>query len=200
MLRRLGTILTSMLLILLVSACGQQATSTGGGAMDGMEMDGTSMAGGSMEGMDMGSAPYDAQFIDMMIEHHTSAITMAEQALKESERPEIKELAQNIITSQQQEIDQMTAWRTEWYPDLETTAGMDMAMGDMEISADTSQPFDQRFIAAMIGHHNGAITMAKEAQTKAERTEIKQLADEIIKAQEAEVAQLQQWNTEWFGE
>ena len=57
-------------------------------------------------------------------------------------------------------------------------------------SGDTSQPFDQRFITAMIAHHNGAIEMAREAQTKAEHPEIKQLAEAIIKAQEAEVAQL----------
>ena len=72
-------------------------------------------------------------------------------------------------------------------------------MGDMEISSDTSQPFDQRFIAAMIGHHNGAISMANDALTNAEHPEIKQLAQAIITAQEAEIAQMQQWNTEWFG-
>ena len=221
MFQRRMAILLSMVVILVVSACGQQATTgtsgatgattTNGGAMQmdatstampmdhgGMQMDATSTAMPMDDGA-MGSAPFDAQFIDSMIEHHTGAITMAEQALKEGERPEIKELAQNIITSQQQEIEQMTAWRTEWYPDLEPTGGMGMSMGDMELSADTSQPFDQRFIAAMIGHHYGAISMAKEALTKAEHPEIKQLAEAIIQAQESEVAQMQQWNTEWFG-
>lgn len=147
----------------------------------------------------MGSAPFDAQFIDSMIEHHNGAIAMAEQALTESERPEIKELAQNIITSQRQEVEQMTAWRQQWYSDLEPTGGMGMSMGEMNVSGDTSLPFDQRFIAAMIGHHDGAIQMAREALTKAEHPEIKQLAEAIIKAQESEVAQMQQWNTEWFG-
>ena len=218
------TILMSMLL-LLVSACGQQATTGGGsgaaqtaapaGAGDvpaaatsttgttmdhgTMPMDATSTTGATMDHGTMGSAPFDAQFIDSMIEHHNGAIAMAEQALTESERPEIKELAQNIITSQRQEVEQMTAWREQWYPDLEPTGGMGMSMGDMELSSDGSQPFDQRFIAAMIGHHNGAISMAREALTKAEHPEIKQLAEAIIKAQEAEVAQMQQWNTEWFG-
>ena len=222
--RRWMTILMSMLL-LLVSACGQQATTAGGSGsaqtaapagagnapaaatrstgttMDHgtMPMDATSTTGATMDHGTMGSAPFDAQFIDSMIEHHNGAIAMAEQALTESERPEIKELAQNIITSQRQEVEQMTAWREQWYPDLAPTGGMGMAMGDMELSSDTNQPFDQRFIAAMIGHHNGAISMAREALTKAEHPEIKQLAEAIIKAQEAEVAQMQQWNTEWFG-
>ncbi len=51
----------------------------------------------------------------------------------------------------------------------------------------------------MIEHHKGAIAMAKEARTKAEHAELKQLAEAIIKAQEGEVAQLEQWNREWFG-
>ena len=208
-------IVLSVLLMLVVSACGQRASTgaapgaTAEGGMAGMDHPGMAMAGTStampmdgtstaMDGMTT-AAPFDAQFIDAMIVHHTGAVDMAEQALTESERPEIKELAQNIISSQQQEIEQMTNWRKEWYPDLPPTGGMAMDMGDMEVSADESQPFDQRFITAMIAHHNGAIAMAKDAQAKAERAEIKELAGEIIKAQEAEVAQLQQWSTEWFG-
>ena len=203
--------ITSTLLVLVLSACGQpattgeapSATSTAHVTMEhgGMPANTTSTTGSTMDhgGVSMGSAPFDAQFIDSMIEHHRGAIAMAEQALKESQRPEIKQLAQNIITSQQSEIDQMMGWRKQWYPDVQPTGGMGMAMGNMEISADTSKPFDQRFITAMIGHHNGAIAMAREALTKAEHPEVKQLAEAIIKAQEAEVAQMQQWERTWFG-
>jgi len=146
------------------------------------------------------NAPYDAQFIDGMTIHHQGAVTMAEQALQESQRPEIKQLAQNIIATQNSEIEQMAAWRKEWYPDVATTRGTGGHMGDMELSSDTSIPFDQRFIAAMIGHHNGAIAMAQEALTKAEHGEIKQLAQNIITAQEAEVKQLQKWQQAWFAQ
>ena len=122
---------------------------------------------------------------------------MAEQALQESQRPEIKQLAHNIIATQKPEIEQMATWRKQWYPDVPTTEGTGGHMGDMELSSDTSIPFDQRFITAMIGHHNGAIAMAREAQTKAEHGEIKQLAQNIITAQEAEVKQLLEWQTAW---
>jgi uncharacterized protein (DUF305 family) len=223
MFRRSMLMVLGIVLMLVVSACGQQAStagspsataqgsSTGGDAMAGMDHGGMAMdetatampmdhGGMAMDATSTATdAPFDAQFIDGMIVHHTGAIDMAKQALTESERPEIKQLAENIISSQQQEVEQMTNWRKEWYPDLPPTGGMAMSMGDMEISADQSQPFDQRFITAMIGHHNGAIAMAKEAQTKAEHSEIKELAGEIIKAQEAEVAQMQQWSSEWFG-
>ena len=154
-------------------------------------------AGASME-MDHGAmadsaAPYDAQFIDSMIAHHEGAIAMANQALQEAERAELKTLAEGIITAQTAEIAQLRAWRNAWYPDLAETAGMSMAMGDMEISSDTSRPFDQRFIEAMIAHHEGAIAMAKDAQQKAEHQEIRELSQAIITAQESEIEQMKQW-------
>ena len=159
-----------------------------------------------MNDMDHGSghatsqtqAPYDAQFIDGMIVHHEGAVAMAQQALTESERPEIRQLAENIIATQNQEVEQMRGWRAQWYADLAPTGGTGGHMGDMALASDPAIPFDQRFITAMIGHHEGAIAMAKEAQTKAEHQEIKQLASAVITAQEAEVAQLQAWQQAWF--
>lgn len=66
---------------------------------------------------DLGTADdqFDLRFINAMIPHHEGAIDMANQALQNSERSEIKTLAQNIISSQQQEIDQMQQWRKAWY-------------------------------------------------------------------------------------
>lgn len=66
---------------------------------------------------DLGPADeqFDLRFIDAMIPHHQGAIEMAQQALEKSKRPEIQELAQNIITAQQQEIDQLQQWRQAWY-------------------------------------------------------------------------------------
>jgi uncharacterized protein (DUF305 family) len=60
--------------------------------------------------------PFDRAFIDVMIPHHQSAIVMAQVALEEGENPEIKELARNIVSAQQSEIEQMRQWRVEWYP------------------------------------------------------------------------------------
>lgn len=59
----------------------------------------------------MQGVPYDALFIDSMIMHHEGAIVMARQALEAAERPEIRQLAEAIISAQQREIDEMRAWR-----------------------------------------------------------------------------------------
>jgi uncharacterized protein (DUF305 family) len=142
--------------------------------------------------------PYDAVFVDSMIVHHEGAILMANQALEQAERQEVKDLANAILTAQEAEIGQMKEWRTAWYPDLAATSGMAMDMGPMEVPAGNT-PFDQRFIQAMIPHHESAITMAQDALQQAKRQEIKDLAQEIISAQEAEIAQMKTWLKDWYG-
>jgi uncharacterized protein (DUF305 family) len=142
--------------------------------------------------------PFDAQFIDGMLEHHRGAVAMAEQALEQAEHSEVRTLAEAIIAAQTQEIEEMTDWRENWYPGLASTGGLAMNMGEMSISRDESKPFDQRFIEAMISHHQGAIEMAKLAQQMGEHAEIKRLADAIITAQAAEIEQMTGWLQEWF--
>lgn len=144
------------------------------------------------------STPFDAQFIDSMIEHHQGAIDMAREALQQTEREEITTMAAAIIAAQNTEIEQMQSWRTAWYPDLPSTGGIGMGMGDMNLSSDDSLPFDQRFLTAMVSHHQGAIEMARMAQQMAEHQEINDLSDAIISAQQAEIEQMQGWLEVWF--
>jgi uncharacterized protein (DUF305 family) len=63
--------------------------------------------------------PFDKAFIDAMIPHHVAAIQMANAAIENTANEEIRELAQGIVDLQQSEIEQMTGWRKEWYPEGE---------------------------------------------------------------------------------
>lgn len=58
---------------------------------------------------------FDKAFIDEMIVHHEGAVDMAEQALKNADHQEIKDLANDIITAQNKEIAQMKNWRELWF-------------------------------------------------------------------------------------
>lgn len=58
---------------------------------------------------------------------------------------------------------------------------------------------DQHFIEQMIPHHESAIAMAKIAQQKSTRPEIKTLAKNIITSQSEEIDQMKTWYKDWFG-
>jgi uncharacterized protein (DUF305 family) len=174
------------------------------GNMGGMPTDDTAsqsptaMAGMDHSGMQMDNSdrPFDLRFIDGMIMHHQGAIEMAKEAQTQATKAEIKALADAIIAAQEAEIAQMQAWRETWYPGAAPTEGLGMDMGTMQVAAGDTL-YDLRFIEAMIPHHEGAINMAKEAQTMAEHAELKTMAETIITAQEAEIAQMKEWQTAW---
>ncbi len=181
-----------LLSILLLTACAASPTPTA----PTVDHSGHSMANDS-------NLPFDAQFIDGMIVHHQGAIEVANEVLQKAEHVELKTMAEGVIAAQSKEIANMQGWRATWFADLPNTGGMksdmgEMAMGDMQISSDESIPFDQRFLTAMISHHQGAIDMAKMAQQMSEKAEIKTLADAIIKAQQAEIEQMKAWLKDWY--
>ncbi|MBA3244032.1 MAG: DUF305 domain-containing protein [Actinobacteria bacterium] len=143
--------------------------------------------------------PFDRAFIDAMVPHHQSAIEMATAAKEDGlAQPELVEIADDIIATQQTEIDQMLDWREQWFGSKERqpaaaaleALGLSAAEAGMEHGAEgfaTADNVDQAFAGMMIGHHTGAIRMAELAQEKADHDEIKTLAGEIIASQQREI-------------
>lgn len=58
---------------------------------------------------------YEEAFLKGMIVHHLGAINMAEELLEQTNRPELVELANNIIESQSEEVDMMKEWLNDWF-------------------------------------------------------------------------------------
>ena len=73
------------------------------------------MSGMAKMNHDMTNAPEtgnaDQDFVAMMIPHHAGAISMAEAELKYGHDPYLRQMAQNIITAQKQEIAEMENWQ-----------------------------------------------------------------------------------------
>ena len=143
--------------------------------------------------------PFDRAFIDAMVPHHETAIEMAREAKEAGlNDPELVKIADNIIATQQAEIDQMLEWRERWFGsskrESEAAAlavlGLSPAEAGMEHSAAdvaTADNVDQAFAGSMIGDHTGAIRMAELAREKADHEELKELAGDIIAAQQREI-------------
>lgn len=61
----------------------------------------------------------------------------------------------------------------------------------------TGDDYDRYYIANMIVHHQGAVDMAKLAQTNAKHAELKTMANEIISAQTTEINSMLSWQKVW---
>jgi len=62
------------------------------------------------------------------------------------------------------------------------------------------EEFDRAFLSEMILHHEGAVDMAEAALIHAGHEEIKEMARAIITAQTAEIGQMRDWQTAWYGQ
>lgn len=147
------------------------------------------------------AAPYDQRFLDEMIMHHQGAVMSARMMIADSPRPELRDLAQRIITGQQRQIDQMRAWRQQWYPNA---GPIPMDMGSM-MGGNTGGMMgnagsDRMFLRMMIPHHQLALTMADDALTNATHDELKGLARAIIADQSAEITEMEGYLQAWYGE
>lgn len=166
---------------------------------------------------------FDRQFIDMMVPHHQGAVEMAKIAQQRGEHAEVRQMADAVIRTQEDEIGKMKAWRKSWFGSDETPPMSQMPMvpgaaghgggdpaghsgnGTMDMAADVEklraapEPFDRAFIDAMIPHHQSAIDAAKAAETRAEKAEIKELARTIIADQQREIDQMTRWRQAWYG-
>lgn len=157
-------------------------------------------------------APFDRQFIDMMVPHHEGAVAMAQIALKRGQHHQIHTLARAIIGAQNQEIRQMKAWRKAWYGSAHTPAmanmgmlpGMKMNMAMMNMTGAvhhlrSAKPFDKAFIDAMIPHHLSAVVAARLELQHGMHTQLKVLARNIIADQQREIREMKNWRASWYG-
>lgn len=70
---------------------------------------------------------------------------------------------------------------------------------DGEGAAPKGNGTEQAFMEAMIPHHESAIEMAEVAKRRGQHREVKQLANDIVHAQSAEIAQMEQIHKRLFG-
>lgn len=142
----------------------------------------------------------DVMFVQMMIPHHEGAIEMSDVLLSKSGvDPEVVELAEQIKAAQGPEIEQMKQWLDDWgMPTMSDNmdgmdhGGMDGMAGmteeDMQALEDASGPeAGDLFLEQMIVHHEGAIEMAEDVLDDGEHPGVRELAENIIASQTAEI-------------
>jgi uncharacterized protein (DUF305 family) len=203
--RRFGLLLALLLVASLVLASSCVSSGSGESEQENGEQ-GAEDNDGQSSTQTMGSfdedKPFDLQFIDQMTIHHQGAIMSAEHMISNSERPELRQLYENIQKSQSEQIEQMQEWRKEWYPDAGqppemmgngqtgNMMGNGMMGGSMQEMMG-GNALDAMFLKMMIPHHQIAVDMADEALSKAEHPELRDLAREIRDEQSSEIKLMQ---------
>ncbi len=81
-----------------------------------------------------------------------------------------------------------------------------MSMNDMMESMNgnligkTGDDFDKAFLSEMIVHHLGAVQMAELVAKSSNHQEIKDLAKDIIEAQNKEINDMKNWQNTWYNQ
>ncbi|MGP5315001.1 CopM family metallochaperone [Psychrobacter faecalis] len=151
----------------------------------------------------MGYNDPDTAFAKSMLGHHRGAVDMAKIELKYGTDETMRKLAQDIIDSQQLEIDILNKWLAS-HPDApkpkpNTEAmqeayakGMNTMHSDMMLGI--AEPVaDMAFARGMLPHHIGAVDMAKVQLQYGTDEEMRKLAQDIIDAQQPEIELIQNW-------
>lgn len=134
-----------------------------------------------------------------MIAHHAQAIEMAQLAQDRAQSAQVKDLARRIEQAQGPEIETMRTWLQAWNALAPPTGegglgrgGAEQMPGQMQrLEQATGAEFDRQFLQMMIVHHEGAVAMARTELANGQNSEVKQLAQQIIEAQQAEIQEMQ---------
>ena len=162
---------------------------------DGSMMENTDIGMGGMSQMDHMMAMMvssEREFIEGMIPHHQEAVDTAKEVIERGgSTPEIKQLVEDIVVAQEAEIAEMKQWYQDWYGEPYTDNGEYMPMM-RELENLSGAELDRVFLEDMIGHHMGAIMMARSVQPYIEHEEIAELTQAIVSTQSAEIALMRQ--------
>lgn len=175
--------------LLLLTACG--------GGDDPTVTADASQSAGAAASVDAAHNDADIAFVNGMTPHHEGAVEMSELAATRAASEEVKALAQRIADAQQPEIDLMAAMADAWGVEVDAEGahggGHSTAMPDDAAALEplSGADFDREFLTRMIEHHKGALVMAKAQLADGENPQAKELAQEIVAAQEAEIAEME---------
>jgi uncharacterized protein (DUF305 family) len=143
----------------------------------------------------------DVTFVTDMIPHHQQAVKMSAMVPDRSTNPAVIKLAATISAEQGPEIQTMKGFLAAWNAGGTEHQGHDgeMSMPGMvdEASMTTLESlrgaeFDRLWLQSMVGHHEGAIAMAKTEIADGANADAKTLAERIVTAQQAEIGQMRQ--------
>jgi uncharacterized protein (DUF305 family) len=192
-------LLAALAALCLLVACGG-GDSTGDGPTSGEATD-TPVITGEPAGYNSA----DVTFATTMVPHHQQAIEMSTMAVERSIDPELIALANQIIATQQPEVNILNVFLVQWNENPENrTGGGDVAEDTPEPSVPgmvddatiakleslRGPEFDRLWLQSMISHHQGAVAMAKSEIADGKNVDAIAVAETIVAGQDAQIGQM----------
>ncbi|MBS6502340.1 MAG: DUF305 domain-containing protein [Clostridium sp.] len=140
-------------------------------------------------------------FVLEMIPHHEGGINMAKAIVKYGSNPEVKKIAENIITSQEAQIPIMKQLKAKFEKEKPSSKAdseeyleeynkvKDTMFKEMQ-GVEITNNVDANFLQEMIYHHEGAIGMAKDILKYTKDPELRKLAENIVTTQSKGVEEM----------
>ena len=140
-------------------------------------------------------------FVLEMIPHHEGGINMAKAIVKYGSNPEVKKIAENIITSQESQIPIMQQLKAKFEKEKPSSKAdsekyleeynkvKDKMFKEMQ-GVEITNNVDANFLQEMIYHHEGAIGMAKDILKYTKDPELRKLAENIVTTQSKGVEEM----------
>lgn len=182
----------------------------------GTGMTGMTTGAGGMNNAMMAPERFDLVFIDLMLQHHASAIAMAQAVIDDGADASLVAIAGEILATQPDEMTTLHTWRDRWYPNspslalplhIDETTGI-RALREMDhlgmmgildpVAAANAlraapETMDPAFAHAMILHHQGATMLLQMAVTSAGHPELAGLAGVMLQAHHDQLMTMQEW-------
>jgi uncharacterized protein (DUF305 family) len=198
------TPLPALALALVLSGCAAapEAASSGGG-ITGQVCCAPAQDAAVVDGVDTAHDGWDNAFIAYLAPHDAVASQMAEMALTQAVDPQVKDIARAIDAVPQQRYLKLSAMAAAWGQPAPSTdpaaaGGHDHGGGRTE-AADveslvplTGPAFDRQFLDVFVRHHQAGIKVAQDTVDNGTNPQAKEVAQDLVTVQTAELAQLQQ--------
>lgn len=135
-----------------------------------------------------------------LIDGHNFAIQMSQVCVEKDIREELRSVCEQVIEAQQQEIQTMQSWLSNWYGiSYEPTPNNFSKNVLSQLESLNGSEFEIEFMKALTSHHWGAILFGGEIIDRAYHNEFIELGSNVITEQVNEINQLRNMLSKFYG-
>jgi uncharacterized protein (DUF305 family) len=189
--------------ILALAACHKDATApnstTGKGATPGTPTPGPPAPTPPPPGSAV--APYEAHFLEFMIDHHLGGVALATRCSERAVHEELRALCHHSLADQQRQIALFRSWLRQWYGvDYAGTMHPSAEANVQRLSAVSGTAFENDFLTTFSAHHVVTIVGSRQAVGAVPHDELRHEAQLMVTNQTHQVMAMQAWDCHWYGD